>query len=223
MRKWALPLLALLLVPFVAAQETLSPLDSLNLNGFKIPAELNKSIKAEKAKPGDRLEFRIAEPILAGKGMVIPKDAKLYGSVLRAVAAEDGRDSRLSIVMERAEWKGHVLALRAFITGWGRRQRRQKTGLDCMPQQSAPSFRSRKSPLPMSSSPDSSLDPCGDYNMDQEDPTAHAMDLLIASIQLYKNNIDGHTVLVSKKNIHLPAGMLLMFSNETEPETTARK
>ncbi|MGO9517939.1 MAG: hypothetical protein ACLPND_12910, partial [Candidatus Korobacteraceae bacterium] len=81
-----------------------------------IPARLTKTVRADKVHPGGAVEFRTLEPVLVGKGLVMPENTLLRGRVLTAGAKQEGRNSWLVMVVERAEWKEHSLPLRAFIT-----------------------------------------------------------------------------------------------------------
>ncbi len=47
--------------------------------------------------------------------------------------------------------------------------------------------------------------------------------MVASAIDIYRNTLDGSTVLVSRKNIHLPSGMLIVLQNVDPPETTAKK
>src|SRR5271166_5653493 len=83
---------------------------------MSIPAQLTRTVQADKAHPGDRVEFRTLEAVLAGKDLVIPANARLYGRVLSASPKQDDKNSWLAVVVERAEWKQHSLPLHAFIS-----------------------------------------------------------------------------------------------------------
>src|SRR5271166_4807560 len=83
---------------------------------MSIPAQLTRTVQADKAHPGDRVEFRTLEAVLAGRDLVIPANARLYGRVLSASPKQDDKNSWLAVVVERAEWKQHSLPLHAFIT-----------------------------------------------------------------------------------------------------------
>ncbi|HET7440715.1 MAG TPA: hypothetical protein VFJ47_05380 [Terriglobales bacterium] len=84
-----------------------------------IPAVLRTSIDARDVKVGKELELAVAEDVRDSTGkLLIPKQAKLTGRVTEAVQwAKDKPESRLSIVVEKAEWKKHSVNLRAFVAG----------------------------------------------------------------------------------------------------------
>lgn len=164
----------------------------------------------------------MAEPILAGKGLVIPANAKLFGYVLRASAAENGRHSHLSIVVERAEWKDHIVKLRAFIAGFGVKKQKQVTnGLDCISRTTQSNFRGRKQPLPQTTNSDAELDGCD--TTEEQAALFRSNVNLISQIRMMRDDRDGHTVLISNKNIHLPGGILVILENREETALTAQK
>src|SRR5690242_6684790 len=52
--------------------------------------------------------------------VLIEKDAKLTGRVVAATARTDfSPESRLQVVIERAEWRGHSVMLNAFVVAQG--------------------------------------------------------------------------------------------------------
>jgi hypothetical protein len=84
-----------------------------------IPAVLGTSIDARNVKVGKELELAVTEDVRDSTGkLLIPKLAKLTGRVTEAVQwAKDKPESRVSIVVETAEWKKHSVRLRAFVAG----------------------------------------------------------------------------------------------------------
>ena len=224
MRTWGIPLLALLYSLSLAAQESTTSTPALHLDGLQIPAELTKAIKAEKANAGDEVHLRMAEPILAGQGLVIPENAKLHGLVLRASAAEKGAHSRISVLVDRVEWKGHVLPLHAFISGFGVRRSVQNNMVDCISRPTAPATppKGHRYPMPQTYSPDAQVDDCAGTS-DRDLALERSRAKMFSEIQMIRNPLDGQTVLVSKKNIHLPGGLLLVLRNDEEAPLTAKK
>lgn len=93
------------------ASEILAPAN------LSIPAELNTPLKADRAHAGDIVLFKTLEAVLVGKGLVMPAKTKLYGHVLGAAPRQGQTPSWISVVIERAEWKEHILPLHAFISG----------------------------------------------------------------------------------------------------------
>jgi hypothetical protein len=85
-------------------------------DNFSIPARLSKTIDTKKCKAGDAVEMKTVEPVLIGKGLVMPENAKLHGKIIGAASRQADRPSWVLLVVERAEWKEHSVPLRAFIT-----------------------------------------------------------------------------------------------------------
>lgn len=219
MRNLVLPLLALLSALPLSAQEksTFSTIDVLK--DLKIPVELAQTVKSDKVHPGDTVKFHMAEPILVGKGVVIPANAKLYGHVVRSGLGRSGTRYVLSLVLDRAEWKEHVLALNAYVSGWGRRKRIDSLTADCSP--TMPSSRGRRDPLASTNKGTSTLPPDCERSDTNDDLFDKSFSLAMSGVEIYHNPRDGSTVLVSSKNIHLPGGILLMFRNIDQPSMTA--
>src|SRR5271167_4755582 len=114
MRAISLVLLAVNALIATAQQPAASSL--VSSSKLSIPARLIKTVRADKVHPGGPVEFRTLEPVLVGKDLVMPEDTLLRGRVLSAGPKQQGRNSWLVLVVERAEWKQHSLPLRAFIT-----------------------------------------------------------------------------------------------------------
>jgi hypothetical protein len=206
----ALPLLVVASAITLTGQAV--PSEVIPLNNLTIPVELNKGIKADKAHPGDEVHLRMAEAVLAGKGVVIPDGAKLYGHILRASPAKDGKHSHLSIMIERAEWKGHTLPLHAFVVGWGRRRRVVMGANGCGPEPTDNSPRRIRGGTTAGITTSAGPTDCDDASKSY----SFGSDYLASGINIFKNPRSGATVLVSSKNIHLPGGMLLLLRNVSE-------
>ncbi|MFZ0707710.1 MAG: hypothetical protein WAM71_19065 [Candidatus Korobacteraceae bacterium] len=84
-------------------------------NNLSIPAQLDATVDTKKCKAGDVIEMRTLEPVLVGGGQVMPEHTKLSGRVLGAASRQNDKPSWLLLVIDRAEWNGHSLPLRAFI------------------------------------------------------------------------------------------------------------
>lgn len=84
-----------------------------------ISAVLKTSIDAKDVRLGKDLELAVTDDVRDSSGKIlIPKQAKLTGRVTEAVQwMKDSPESRLSIIVERAEWKKRSVILRAFIAG----------------------------------------------------------------------------------------------------------
>lgn len=71
--------------------------------GTTIPATLNKSIDARKAKTGDEVSAKTTQTIRASSGMEIPRGSRLVGHVTDAKAKAKGdSESSLGIAFDRA-------------------------------------------------------------------------------------------------------------------------
>ncbi len=198
---------------------------------MSIPAQLTRTVQADKAHPGDIVEFRTLEAVLAGKDLVIPANARLYGRVLSAAPRQENKNSWLAVVVERAEWKQGSLPLHAFIAAQiaistTNNQRSAAPGtaenttsnLRRAPRQNArvmaesdPSLSTLiKSPQDATETP-----------QDQAGPK-HPM---LENVGLFRDNKGTTYLLSSKANVKLPAGVLLMLKNEPDgsSETTEGK
>lgn len=84
-----------------------------------IPVILRTSIDAKDVKVGKGIELSTTDNVRDANGrVVIPKQAKLSGRVTEVVQwTKDHPESRISIVVENAEWKGGSTKLRAFMAG----------------------------------------------------------------------------------------------------------
>lgn len=217
MRTWTLPLLALLSSLSVAAQESAIPSETLKLDGLTIPVELTKSIKADKVHPGDPVQFKMAEAILAGNGVVLPAKAKLYGRVLAAGGRIGGNASFLSLLVERVEWTGHVLRLHAFVTGWGKKRVYEPPGKNCAARMATPMPRGRGGTPPSMGNPSAVFAECNQGSAERYEPAHWSHNQVIRDVSIYRDDADGTTVMMSKKNVRLPSGILLILQNNAEP------
>jgi hypothetical protein len=192
-----------------------------------IPAQLSKTVRADKARPGDPVEFRTLEAVLVEKSLVMPADTRLFGRVLSAGAKQDNKNSWLAVVVDRAEWKEHKVSLRAFIaaqitlTG-----QKNQLAASASPTNdtTAPNRRARQ-PARNAAMTDPSLSgmvrPPLDANQTTQDESGLKHPWL-ENIGIIRDK-DGTTYLLSSKaNVTLPGGVLLMLRNEAvaTPATT---
>jgi hypothetical protein len=91
------------------------PPDSRAPDNLSIPAKLNKTIDTKKCKAGDAVEMQTLEPVLIANGLVMPEHTKLLGKVVSAASRHKDKPSWVLLMIDRAEWKEHSLALRAFV------------------------------------------------------------------------------------------------------------
>ncbi|HXE91206.1 MAG TPA: hypothetical protein VNK82_09615 [Terriglobales bacterium] len=83
--------------------------------GLRIPVVLKNSVDA-RGPLGATVLLECREDVRVGDNVVIPKKARLTGRVIKAVPwTDDRRESVLSVVVERADWKDGSLELKAFI------------------------------------------------------------------------------------------------------------
>lgn len=85
--------------------------------GTKIPATLNKSVDARKAKPGDEIAAKTTQSVRSESGVTIPRGSRLIGHVTEANARAKGdSESALGIVFDRAVLKnGQEIPLNASV------------------------------------------------------------------------------------------------------------
>jgi hypothetical protein len=107
--------LTTLLVAVTSAQVVAGMLSDRTI----IPVILRTSIDAKDAKVGKGIELAATDDVRDSTGkIVIPKQAKLIGRVTEVVQwTKDHPESKLSIIVENAEWKGGSTKLHAFIAG----------------------------------------------------------------------------------------------------------
>jgi hypothetical protein len=196
---------------------------------LSIPAQLSKTVRADKVHPGDPVKFRTLEPVLVSNGMVMPTNTLLVGRILKASPKQEGKNSWLALVVERAEWKQHRLPLHAFVAA--------QINVSPANNQAAPLYpnprESAASPPPRAGRQTRVVprdDLASIFKTPQEaaesnpdEPTAKYPRLENVGIVRDK---DGTVYLVSSKaNVKLPAGVLLILRNEPAggPETAAAR
>ncbi len=92
------------------------PLAGKPAGSLLIPAELSKTVRADKVHRGDPVEFTTVEAVLIGPKLVMPAQTKLFGRIIGAAPHQGNKPSWLVLLVERAEWKQHKVALHAFIS-----------------------------------------------------------------------------------------------------------
>ena len=192
---------------------------------MSIPAQLTRTVQANKAHPGDTVEFRTLEAVLAGKDLVIPANARLFGRVLSAAPRQDNKNSWLAVVVERAEWKQGSLPLHAFIAAQ----------IAIATRNQAPEEKTTYSPQnPRSMRQTARATLATDPNLATlvkapQDATETRQDQLgprypmLENVSLFRDKDGTSYLLSSKANVKLPAGVLLMLKNEPESEATKGK
>ncbi len=174
-----------------------------------IRAELLHGVNAEKAKPGDKVEMRALAAEKDGDRVLIEKDAKLTGRVIAATArSESSPESRLELVIERAEWKGHSVALNAFVIAQGQmRQSLQIIGIT--DRRCDPTFNRGRGP---EASTPAYVD-CA--RPDDASPAKSRGTPVLRDVEIrYLKGRSGPTMLVSQKtNVQLPSGLVVLIRN----------
>lgn len=87
-------------------------------SGTPIAVELKTYLNTKKAKVGDAVKLEVTRDVLGkDKEKLIPHGAKLFGKVTRVVPQSKDAEAAISILAERAEWKGGSATLHAVIAG----------------------------------------------------------------------------------------------------------
>src|SRR5271165_5160 len=185
-----------------------------------IPAQLSKTVRADKAHAGDPVEFRTLEAVLVSQGLVIPANASLHGRVLSASPKQEGKNSWLALVVERADWNQHSLPLHAFVVAQiaisaKNNQRAADTGMQANTPQNPRRAARQSARVTLQSDPSLSsiIKPPQDATETGQDEAAPKYPTL-ENVGILRDK-DGTTYLLSSKtSVKLPAGVLLMLKNE---------
>src|SRR5664280_561024 len=209
MQKLCITLLIFTALPAPAQQPASSnPASSGKLT---IPAQLTKTVRADKARAGDPVEFRTLEAVLVSKDVVMPANTSLHGRVVGASPKQDDKNSWLALVVERAEWKQHSLPLHAFVVAQisispTNNQSAADPGLARGTPSKQGQIGRHSIPSGLTKSPQDATTP-GQGELAPKYPTLGNVGIL--------RDKDGTTYLLSSKsNVKLPAGVLLMLKNE---------
>lgn len=105
-----IPFLLAVLATSVVAQDPTVRRDT------QFPVELRTTIKSDKAKVGDKVEFQTREAVLIGNNIVVPERAKILGRIeqIRSGATESPR-SLVDISIHTLKWKNGEAALNAVV------------------------------------------------------------------------------------------------------------
>jgi len=221
-----LPLLAAVAVS-LAAQQPAIPATIVPGN-LSIPAELDTTLRADKAHVGDVVKFKTIEAVLVAKGVIMPANTKLYGRVLGASPRQEQKPSWISVVIDRAEWKQHSLALRAFISG---QVFPSANTFSQRPEEEAPNpVPGTPTSIPTSNSKKYNLsDPRGAIAMAHANESAnwgHETSMPRATLEGVKlaRQKSGITLLFSEKhNLKLSSGIVFMLQNMPAPAAVPDK
>lgn len=186
---------------------------------LSIPVEVVHSLRADKVHAGDPVEFRTLMAVLVSKELVMPGGTHLYGRVLAAGPKEENKNSYLGVVVERAEWKDHIVVLHAFIAAQlavtPKNQAAASTATNDNPTAAMNRRTGRSSgraashgdpALPsLVRTPDDAVEP----DPAQTTPKYPKLE----DVGFFRDK-DGATYLIStRSNVKLPAGVLLMLEN----------
>jgi hypothetical protein len=181
-----------------------------------IPAQLAHTVRADKAHPGDRVQFKTIEAVLVGNGLVMPANTALIGRVLAAAPKRNNSNSYLAVVVERAEWKDHSLPLHAFVAAQitVKPKNAPPAGADATTD-AASGRRGRVSARAAGSDPDlSGAIRAPHDSVEAAPPEAGPKYPALGNVGLYRDK-DGTAYLISSKaNLKLPAGVPLMLENQ---------
>ena len=209
----------LILTASLAPAQQVAATNPASSGKLSIPAQLTKTLRADKAHIGDPVEFKTLEAVLVGKDTVMPANSLLHGRILSASPKQDGKNSWLALVVERAEWKEHSLPLHAFVVAQiaisaASNQRAADPGMAA----NTPTNprRTGRQSAGAAAHDDPSL---SNLIKSPQDATQAGQDEAPKYPKLDNVGIlrdkDGTTYLLSSKtNVKLPAGALLMLRNE---------
>jgi len=217
MRTICIVLLAL--TALLASAQQRAAGDAAFTGTLSIPAQLTKTVRADKAHPGDPVKFRTLEAILVTNDIVMPANTSLHGRVLGVSPKQDGKNSWLALVVDRAEWRQHSLPLHAFVVAQITISPTNHKSTDPGIAESTPANPRR--PARQNAGQAARLDPSlSTLIKSPQDANETGQDELSPKYPTLENvgilrSEDGTTYLLSSKsNVKLPAGVLLMLKNE---------
>ena len=208
--------LALLTSGLVQGQQ---PADKARVySGVSIPAELKTTIHAEKVRRGDPVEFRSLEPVLLGKGVVMPANSKLTGRIVGAAPRIENKPSWLVVLVERGEWKQQSVPLHAFISAQMRINRVQPNSNQTTPD-TQPTISPRRAGrisgrAAVENGMDSSIVPAPQDSKEEISSFVVNAPMLPKDLRIVRDP-DGIVYLFSaESNVTLPNGALLVLLNQ---------
>ncbi len=186
---------------------------------ISIPVQLLKTVRADRAHPGDQVEFRTLEAVLVGKDLVMPADSALYGRVVSANPKQNDKNSWLVVVVERAKWKEHTLPLHAFVSAQIAltEPKSPRAGEPATGNDTSLNRRTARQAARTSAMTDPTLSNLIRTPQDASEAAREESRTKYPSLENVGilRDKDGTTYLVSSKStVKLPAGVLLMLSNE---------
>lgn len=211
----------MLAASLVQGQRDSMPLQTIT--GVSIPAELTTTVRAERARRGDPVEFRTLEAVLISNGLVMPANTKLSGRIVGAAPRQGDKPSWLVLLVERGEWKKQSVPLHAYISA----QMTISSASQKAPQiadgssTSAPPRRTRAESARVAI--ESGIDISSTTRLPQDSGAASQPDLVSKPVPMKDLRIvrdkDGIAYLFcATSNLKLPSGSLFVLQNESERE-----
>lgn len=106
-----------LLFVVVIAAVAVSPQEALKLpDGATLVVQLQQSVRADRAKPGEQVRAKLLAPMLENGRIVLPTGATVLGVVVEAEPLALPKSSRLMIRFQQARWKEGTADLNAYMT-----------------------------------------------------------------------------------------------------------
>lgn len=195
---------------------------------LSIPVQLSRTVSTDKCKVGDSVEFKSLEPVLIGKGVVMPTDTRLHGRVLGTASRQGDKPAWLVLLVDRAEWKEYSLPLHAFIASQITvKPKASHSGAAAAPlsaDNGTPQATTNRRPRNLNARQAGMSDPAGDLSSvaprAPQDGTAAVQDELppdykpLDDVHIFRDK-NGTTFLLSQKaNVKLPSGTMLMLRNQ---------
>jgi hypothetical protein len=97
---------------FMAAQQK-----EAGIGTTDFPVILQQNVMAGKTPVGTKIQARLTIATLFN-GTVIPRNAVFSGQVIESAAKTATEPSRLSVLIDSAQWKGGSAAMKFYFTGW---------------------------------------------------------------------------------------------------------
>jgi hypothetical protein len=108
----------LLCVAFVVATAAVAQQLPFIKQDTTFPVELRRTIHTNSAKVGDPVEFRTIEPVLVGRGIVVPNNASLLGEIEEVQPrSASSPESSICIRVRTLRWNDKVIPVNAVVTG----------------------------------------------------------------------------------------------------------
>ena len=212
---------AVLLVALSAVAAADGPAEIVLPHRTTLTVQLDTNIKTSRAQAGDPVQATLVTPVVLRGVVVIPKGARLNGSVVLARAHADGVSSRLIVRLDEAKWPGGAVKLNAFIARQVIEKRVIVAERDegCVPGVGT-SIGSPPS-TPRAITPQTPLGGCPQGTVGQRDEektelvTPAMKDISVRRSADFPHAIE---LFSTKKDIDLPRGMLLELRHLAPPQ-----